>query len=92
MEDHRDIAGDPFGFLQMPHDSYSHSHQTLRGNRLTKSSWRAEFAKLGGSTSRFLYAWERTDRNLPEQIDESIDYEDESDLRFSHIGVMTTKS
>lgn len=91
LEDHKDIPGDPFRFLSIPSDEYSPSLQSSRGNRIRKSGWQGYFSALDNTNSKFIYEWIRRDRELPTQIDPSIHYKDEADLRISHIGVYTRK-
>jgi Methyltransferase domain len=45
LADHRDIAGNPYGFLAEDND-YSPTQHDMRGNRLRASDWRRVFARL----------------------------------------------
>jgi hypothetical protein len=45
LADHRDILGNPYGFLAEDND-YSSSQHDLRGNRLRASDWRRVFSRL----------------------------------------------
>jgi hypothetical protein len=91
LEDHKDFSRDPFGFLSIPCAEYSSALQSSRGNRIRKSGWQGQFSGLEDSDTKFIYEWIRRDRELPAQIDPSIHYEDDLDLRISHIGVYTKK-
>lgn len=92
LEDHRDIIGDPFRFLEVPGEEFSRTLQSNRGNRVRSSSWREYFDDLDGVNSEFIYSYSRLEKPLPGVIDSSIPYIDEDDLRVSHIGVCTRKS
>lgn len=92
LEDHLDIIENPFGFLSIPSDEYSRCAQSSRGNRIRKSSWQGYFDKINNINSNLIYQWIRKDIKLPNQIDSSISYEDEVDLRTTHIGVYARKT
>lgn len=90
MEDHRDF-NNPFDFLSMSRDSYPPDIQTIRSNRVRRSQWHTFFRETEGIEYTFIYEWSRNDRALPKDIDPSIIYEDEKDLRVSHLGVYGIK-
>lgn len=87
LEDHRDIDYAPFAFLDKPESGFDKQQQSRRGNRLRASGWRRLFMGLDQADFEFLYSWRREGFSLPERIDPSVSYEDENDLRISHIGV-----
>jgi cyclopropane fatty-acyl-phospholipid synthase-like methyltransferase len=91
LEDHKDTNRDPFDFLTIPGDQYTRKLQSERGNRIRCSEWRRIFGGLEGTTTDFIYSYARLDKALPKSIDRSISYDDEHDLRTSHIGVYTRK-
>ena len=91
LEDHEDTPGDPFRFFSISSDKYSRHYQESRGNRIRKSSWQGYFDTLDNTRSEFIYEWIRRDKALPNHIDSSIPFQDEVDLRTSHIGVYTRK-
>lgn len=91
LEDHKDISGDPFSFLSIPDIQYSRILQSNRGNRVRYSGWKKLFENLDGTSTEFFYIYSRKDKPLPKSIDSSISYNDEDDLRISHIGVYTKK-
>ncbi|MCL6416094.1 methyltransferase domain-containing protein [Aestuariirhabdus sp. Z084] len=91
MEDHKDIPNNPFSFLSIPHDKYSKTMQTDRGNRLRADQWISIFRLLNNADITQLYRWTRNDKKTPKIIDNSIIYTDESDLRTTHIGILATK-
>jgi len=91
LEDHRNIAMDPFGFLAVPGERYTQPVQSSRGNRIRGSVWREHFSGIEDAESRIIYQWVRQDRELPAHVDESIRHEDADDLRTSHIGIWTVK-
>ncbi len=92
LEDHRDFANDPFRFLQEPAYVFTREVQTSRGNRLRRSGWKDILSGLEGLDYRFLWEWTRDDCPLPERIDGSIRYDDETDLRVSHLGILLSKT
>ena len=92
LEDHDGIQNDPFGFLAAPLDKFPPAVQSERGNRLRKSQWEAVFAAIPDLETRFLYEWRRRDKKIPDTIDPSISYQDEDDLRTSHLGVFCEKT
>jgi Methyltransferase domain len=55
LADHRDIAGNPYGFLAEEND-YSPSQHDVRGNRLRVSDWRGVFARLNFNWSESTHA------------------------------------
>lgn len=91
LEDHKNFISNPFEFLSLSSSEYPHSFQSKRGNRIRKSSWKIIFEKIENTQSTFLYEWSRYDKALPEKIDLSIIYENEEDIRTSHLGVLTRK-
>jgi hypothetical protein len=91
LEDHKDISGNPYEFLSMAEHYYDQSMQTDRGNRMRGSQWEKLFSSLQQSEFRLLYKWTRDDRCLPGRIDPSIVYEDDEDLRVTHMGVVSKR-
>ena len=91
LEDHKDISGKPYEFLSIPEPHYDQSMQSERGNRLRAGQWVKLFSSLQQSEFRLLYKWTRLDRCLPEKIDPSIVYEDDEDLRITHMGVVSKR-
>jgi hypothetical protein len=91
LEDHMDIAGDPFNFLRIPENQFIPVLQSNRGNRIRCNQWQKIFDDLKGTNSDFIYRNSRLDKPLPKTIDSSISYINEDDLRVSHIGVYTRK-
>ena len=91
LEDHKDIPGNPYEFLSISEYEYDQIMQTDRGNRLRASQWEQIFSSLQQSEFRMLYKWTRNDRSLPKKIDPSIAYEDEEDLRVTHMGVVSKR-
>ena len=91
LEDHRGIAEAPFPFLGEAASDYGPGQQTLHGNRVRRSEWRRMFGEMEGFESRFIYEFSRLDKPLPEKIDGAVVYEDEEDLRVSHVGVYGVK-
>ncbi len=91
LEDHRDTESRPFAFLSEPAKTYTRAVQTRRGNRIRASRWRDLFCQTKGLDPAFFYEWIRRDRDLPETIDSSVVYEDETDLRTSNVGVYAVK-
>lgn len=92
LEDHRGIAEAPFPFLGEAADAYGPEQQTLHGNRVRRSEWRRLFGEVKNFDSRFLYEFSRLDKPLPEHIDDAVVFEDEEDLRVSHVGVYGIKT
>ena len=90
LEDHRDF-GQPFAFLSLPGESYTRHQQSGRGNRLRASEWDRLFSETPGTSTKTLYTYHRRDRALPREIDRSVRYVDEEDLRVSHVGTLTRK-
>jgi len=91
LEDHLDFNNYPFEFFSIPVEQYPGSLQSLRGNRIRKSGWGELFSSIENLDSEFVYSWSRDDKTIPENIDESIYYRDESDLRVSHLGIFSEK-
>ncbi len=91
LEDHQDIVGDPFNFLDIHENQFTPTLQSNRGNRIRCNQWRKLFDDLKGTNTDFIYCYSRLEKPLPEVIDSSISYVDEDDLRVSHIGVYTRK-
>jgi SAM-dependent methyltransferase len=92
LEDHRDIANDPFGFLQTRSQPYSRTEQTERGNRWRASTWLEAFAAVPELTQRVLWSWQRRDAVLPTALDPSVRSLDEQDLRTSHLGIAARRA
>lgn len=91
LEDHQDMASQPFGFLSIPDDQFGRDEQTARGNRIRGSTWRELFADLEGVDTEVIYSYARGEKELPTTIDPSIAYLDEDDLRTTHIGMYSKK-
>ena len=91
LEDHGDIDRRPFDFLELPTSAYPRWRQTNTGNRIRASVWNEIFGNIANSQTRSIYSFKRTDVELPAQIDKSIEYSDEQDLRTTHLGVFTRK-
>jgi len=92
LEDHSDISRAPFGFLDADKEFLTKRHRGyFKENRIRGSQWRKIFNDIENLDSRFIYEWQRLDKGLPSKIDSSIIYEDENDLRTSHIGVLSIK-
>lgn len=91
LEDHRDIARDPFAFLAARQPPFSPVEQTERGNRLRASAWRAAFAAVPGLSYCELWAWQRDDKPLPVALDPTVACSDETDLRTSHLGIAASR-
>lgn len=90
LEDHKDF-NNPFDFLSDDINSYRRDVQTIRGNRVRRRQWHNFFSQLNDIDFRFIYEWNRKDKDLPPKIDPSVYYEDENDLRVSHLGVYAVK-
>ena len=91
LEDHQNFYYKPFDFLSIPSNEYSRIDQTLRGNRIRRSTWQKIFSNIKNAESTFIYEWSRQDKDIPKIIENSISYENEEDLRISHLGVLTKK-
>lgn len=91
LEDHRDFDRNSLGFLGIASESYTRELQTNWGNRIRMSDWERIFDNLAGTGTEIIYNYRRQDVPLPNAIDPSIPYEDEADLRTSHLGVYTQK-
>jgi Methyltransferase domain len=87
--DHKDLADRPFDFFVYPQVAYPRELQTRWGNRLRSSQWQQIFSDLPNLESKLVLEWACKDRDLPEKIDQSIQYTNEEDLRISHIGVLS---
>jgi cyclopropane fatty-acyl-phospholipid synthase-like methyltransferase len=87
LEDHRDIARDPFAFLRARPQPFSRIEQTERGNRMRASAWLEAFARVPELRSRVLWAWQRREAALPDALDAAVVSRDEDDLRTSHLGI-----
>jgi SAM-dependent methyltransferase len=87
LEDHRDIASEPFAFLRARAQAFSRVEQTERGNRMRASAWLDAFARVPDLQSRVLWAWQRRDVALPAALDPAVQSRDEADLRTSHLGI-----
>lgn len=86
--DHNNMAEKPFDFFIYKGEAYSRELQSNWGNRIRRSQWKEIFSKLKYLDYKFIFEWSCKDRELPQQIDSSIQYIDEEDLRISHIGVV----
>jgi cyclopropane fatty-acyl-phospholipid synthase-like methyltransferase len=91
LEDHKDFKMKPFDFLSIGEIQYTRKLQSERGNRIRFSEWKRIFSGLEGVNTNYIYSYSRLDRAIPDSIDPSIEYDDEHDLRTSHIGVYTYK-
>lgn len=91
LEDHANFSNEPFAFLSQTACNFTREVQSKRGNRLRRSQWYSLFNDVRNLEVRILYEWLRTDKALPEAIDQSIVYTDEDDLRVSHIGIYCKK-
>ena len=91
LEDHKNINNNPFAFLSLEEKVYSRELQNAQGNRIRSSQWQSIFSQTGLGFEVF-YEWSRLDKELPEIIDSSISYENENDLRTSHIGIYGEKT
>jgi hypothetical protein len=91
LEDHKGHSNAPYGFLGIPGERYKREMQRSRGNRIRRSQWKALLSQTEDMEFRFIYEWARRDKELPTQIDPSVLYEDEEDLRISHLGVLGVK-
>jgi hypothetical protein len=81
LADHRDIAGNPYGFLAENND-YSPSQHDVRGNRLRASDWRRVFARLNYRWSEALHA---DDESLfPKSLAPHFRAYDRADLLINH--------
>ncbi len=90
LEDHLDFA-DPFAFLGARSGPFDRDQQTSRGNRLRASQVMQLFDAIPGLSASAIYAWQRTDRALPGSLDPAIHFNDEDDLRTSHLGVLASR-
>lgn len=91
LEDHRNIARNPFSFLSIPKDAYSRQLQVTRGNRLRASEWQRLFSEIPRMHAKILYAYHRRNMPLPSIIDPSVRHLNTEDLKFSHLGMLATK-
>jgi len=91
LEDHQDLESDPFRFLAEPAERFTPMVQGSRGNRIRRSGWLEILARIGELDTRPLYQWQRLDRPLPPTIDPSVRYNDEEDLRTSHLGLFAVR-
>jgi len=81
LADHRDIVGDPYGFLA-EHDDYAPSQHDVRGNLLRASDWRAIFAKLNFAWSEAAHADDAT--LFPKKLAPRFRAYDRADLLVNH--------
>ncbi len=91
LEDHRDIVEKPFAFLGLTQDQWPSDQASRYGNRVRASKWQGLFGAVQDTNSAPIYRYHRRDRPLPQRIDSSVSYEDEEDLRCSHVGILTKK-
>jgi hypothetical protein len=82
LEDHYESVEDPFRFLGVA--DYTKKMEFERGNRVRSSSYYKEFSKY--NNTKIVYNWQRK-KPLPDKIDASIEFDNDEDLRTSHIGV-----
>lgn len=81
LADHRDIVGNPYGFLAAD-DDFSPSQHDVRGNGLRASDWSKIFSGLDFDWSEITYA---DDINLfPEKLAARIRAYDRDDLLVNH--------
>ncbi len=80
MEDHRNPQINPFDFLS-GNVVWEDSECFSRGNRQRFSSWKNILAEQRNMDWRYPYVAVRHDLELPSDIDNNIDYTDETDLR-----------
>lgn len=81
LADHRDIAGNPYGFLAEAND-YSPSQHDVRGNRLRASDWRRVFARLNFKWSEAVHADD--EKLFPNNLAPSFRAWDRKDLLVNH--------
>jgi hypothetical protein len=87
LEDHLDSTR-PFAFLGTRSVPFDADLQASRGNRLRGSELLRTFNDVPDLEASLLYAWQRTDRPLPDSLDPAITFTDEADLRTSHVGIL----
>ena len=92
LEDHRDISGAPFQFLELPAGRYPESEEVSRGNRLRASEWHRLFSDTDGLQITRIFEWDREPDLRPRSVDVSIMHEGEADLMTSHVGFLAMKS
>jgi hypothetical protein len=81
LADHRDIAGNPYGFLAENND-YSPGQHDVRGNRLRASDWRRVFARLNFTWSEAVHPDDK--RLFPKSLSPSFRAYDRADLLINH--------
>jgi len=91
LEDHQDLAGAPFAFLDIPGSRYGPADEAERGNRIRASEWLELMRGIRGTQSRPICLYHRGDHPLPAEIAPSVRYVDEEDLRCSHLATLTRK-
>ncbi len=91
LEDHAAFARRPVDFLRIPPEQYARALQTERGNRIRMREWLARFGEIPGTSCELLFSHRRTDCPLPADVDRSIAFADERDLRTSHLGICLRK-
>lgn len=85
LEDHASIERSPFAFLAEDAGAFGEEEQGRRGNRLRASAW-LTLLKAGGTAEvTVLFAASRAASLLPARIDPRVAFEDELDLRTSHL-------
>lgn len=92
LEDHKNIYNEPFEFLKEPQEIFTRELESDRGNRIRKSGWETILLKIKDIKFEFLYEWNRVDKKLPSFIDSSIQYQDDDDLKISHLAILGQKS
>jgi hypothetical protein len=91
LEDHKDIINAPFDFLTETNESFTPKIQSIRGNRVRYSEWKAILSQVKNMDFKTLYSWSRKDIELPQMIDPSITYKNNKDLIVSHLGIFGKK-
>ena len=83
LEDHADLANEPFEFLTFSH--YPKQLQLERGNRIRASQWIELLSKY--HTVEVVHAWKRN-MPIPDSLASEIEFVDEDDIRTSHLGLL----
>jgi hypothetical protein len=91
LEDHRDFARNPHGFLAADTD-WTPAQADTRGNRLRPSDWRRLADLLPDASTRLVQDWPPHDIPLPERLDPAFSGRPASDLRAPWIELVTRRS
>ena len=91
LEDHRDLARAPFGFLAAGSD-YRPEDADLRGNRLRASDWLACCEAVPGCTARLIDSGRGETQNAPRRIVPELADRDEDDLFTAWVLVALEKT